>query len=256
MDALHPVLQAHTGLLVLLCALIFRVVHRLLCALPAPKLVRQDAFRSWKWRNLSVSIVHSLLTGVWALTCAVIWPETLYKIQTFYTPLSHLLVCVSTGYFIQDASDILMSGYAKGSWEFLLHHALVICCFSYTLYTQQCISGAVMALFVEVNSITLHLRMILKLASAQSSFVYHINKLVNIFTYITFRLGTQFYLTWFLVINFSEIVHAEYLLTGLMMMNVMMLIYFYRLLRADFFQRRKSYVAQNGTFNTKKFLND
>lgn len=30
-----------------------------------------------------------------------------------------------TGYFVHDATDIIFSGHAKGSWEFLLHHALV-----------------------------------------------------------------------------------------------------------------------------------
>jgi len=32
---------------------------------------------------------------------------------------------LSTGYFIQDAADIIFSGYAKASWEFLLHHFMV-----------------------------------------------------------------------------------------------------------------------------------
>lgn len=29
------------------------------------------------------------------------------------------------GYFVQDAGDIILTGHARGSWEFLLHHALV-----------------------------------------------------------------------------------------------------------------------------------
>lgn len=68
MEALLPVLQRHPGLSVLVCALMFRVAHRLLQNLPVPKVVAVDDFRSWKWRNLSVSMVHSLLTGTWAVT--------------------------------------------------------------------------------------------------------------------------------------------------------------------------------------------
>lgn len=30
-----------------------------------------------------------------------------------------------SGYFVQDAGDIILTGHARGSWEFLLHHALV-----------------------------------------------------------------------------------------------------------------------------------
>lgn len=134
----------------------------------------------------------------------------------------------------------------------------VIWCFLYALYTQLYVAGAVIALFVEVNSATLHLRLMLKLAGAQSTSVYYVNKLVNLFTYVTFRLSTQFYLTWYIIYNFSWLDQAAYFLVSIMVMNIMILIYFYRLLRADFFPRTRSYVGQNGLYNnnSKKFLND
>ncbi|TKS80903.1 Calfacilitin TLC domain-containing protein 1 [Collichthys lucidus] len=97
MDALLPVLKSHPGPSVLVCSLLFRVVHQLLQRLPVPKVVKQNELHSWKWRNLSVSMVHSLLTGAWALICVVVWPETLRNLHSYHTPLSYLLVCVSTG---------------------------------------------------------------------------------------------------------------------------------------------------------------
>uniref|UniRef100_A0A3Q0RKF5 TLC domain containing 1 n=1 Tax=Amphilophus citrinellus TaxID=61819 RepID=A0A3Q0RKF5_AMPCI len=256
MEALLPVLKSHPGPSILVCSLIFRVAHGLLQRLPVPKVVKQDAFRSWKWKNLSVSMVHSLLTGIWALTWYVSFQRTELDIHSYHTPLSYLLVCVSTGYFVHDAGDIILSGHARGSWEFLLHHALVIWCFLYALYTQLYVAGAVIALFVEINSVTLHLRLMLKLAGAQSSSMYRINKLANLFTYVMFRLSTQFYLTWFIIHNYSWLDHGGYFLVSMMVMNIMILIYFYRLLRADFFPRR--YAGQNGMHNnnTKKFISD
>ncbi|XP_061575620.1 TLC domain-containing protein 1 [Cololabis saira] len=258
MEALLPVLKSHPGPSVLVCSLLFRVAHQLLQRLPVPRLVEQDAFRLWKWRNLSVSMVHSLLTGAWALTCVVVWPETLSNIHSYHTSLSYLLVCVSTGYFVQDAGDIILTGHARGSWEFLLHHALVVCSFLYALYTQLYVAGAVVALFVEVNSVTLHMRLMLKLAGAQSSPMYHINKLANLFTYIVFRLSTQFYLTYYITNNYSWLDHGGYFLITMIAMNVMILIYFYRLLRADFFPRSKIFAGQNGTYNnnSKRFLSE
>ncbi|XP_068571549.1 TLC domain-containing protein 1 [Cebidichthys violaceus] len=255
MDALVPVLKRHPGKSVLVFSLIFKVIHRLLQRLPVPKVVKQDDFKSWKWKNLSVSMVHSLLTGSWALTCVLVWPETLSNLHSYHTPLSYLLVCVSTGYFVQDAGDIILTGHARQSWEFLLHHVLVISCFLYALFTELYVAGAVVALFVEVNSVTLHLRLLLKLAGAHSSSTYHINKLVNIVTYMTFRLGTQFYLTWYIVHNYTWLDHGSYFLVAMMMMNVMIMIYCYRLLRADFFSWNKRSVRQNGTpnNNSKKF---
>ncbi|XP_044057142.1 TLC domain-containing protein 1 isoform X1 [Siniperca chuatsi] len=258
MDALLPVLKSHPGPSVLVCSLLFRVAHRLLQRLPVPKVVKENDLRSWKWRNLSVSVLHSLLTGAWALTCVVVWPETLSNLHSYYTPLSYLLVCVSTGYFVQDAGDIILTGHGRGSWEFLLHHALVIWCFLYALYTHLYVAGAVVALFVEVNSVTLHLRLMLKLAGAQSTSMYHINKFANLFTYVTFRLSTQFYLTWYIVHNYSWLDRSGLFLVSMMVMNIMILIYFYRLLRADFFSWNKSSVGQNGTHhnNSRKFLSD
>ncbi|KAK9521072.1 hypothetical protein VZT92_020911 [Zoarces viviparus] len=254
MDALVPVLKRHPGKSVLVFALIFKVIHRLLQRLPVPKVVKQDDWKSWKWRNLSVSMVHSVLTGSWALTCVLVWPETLSNLHSYHTPLSYLLVCVSTGYFVQDAGDIILTGHARQSWEFLLHHVLVISCFLYALFTELYVAGAVVALFVEVNSVTLHLRLMLKLAAVQASSFYHINKLVNIVTYLTFRLGTQFYLTWYIVHNYTWLNQGLFFLIAMMMMNVMILIYFYRLLRADFFWNKRP-VRLNGTQNnnSKKF---
>ncbi|CAG08967.1 unnamed protein product [Tetraodon nigroviridis] len=97
---------------------------------------------------------------------------------------------------------------------------------------------------------------VMKLAGAQSSTFYHVNKLVNILTYVLFRLGTQFYLTWYILNNYSWLEHSGYFLVSLMVMNIMMLIYFYRLLRADFFSQRKSSEKQNGGPGSRKFLSD
>ncbi|KAJ0063766.1 hypothetical protein NL108_006720 [Boleophthalmus pectinirostris] len=258
MEALLPVLRGYPIPSVLVCALLFRVVDQLLQKLPVPKVVQQDKFHSWRWRNLSVSMVHSLITGTWAVTCAVVWPETLQDLHLYQTPLSYLLVCVSTGYFMQDACDIIYRGHARGSWEFLLHHVLVLSCFLYALCTQKYVNGAVVALFVEVNSVTLHLRLLLKLAGAQSTPLYHINKVVNIVTYVIFRLFTQFYLTWFILHNYAKLDHAGFFFFCMMLMNIMIGIYLYRLIRSDFFIRRKSNITENGTHNnnSRKFLTD
>lgn len=248
MDALYSALKSHPGPSVLVFCLVFRLIHRLLKGLPVPKAVKQNEFSLWKWNNLSVSMVHSLLTGAWAWTCVLVWPETVSDLHLFHTPLSYLLICISTGYFVHDASDIILSGHGRKSWEFLLHHVLVISCFSFTLYTEMYVAGAVVALFVEVNSITLHLRLMLKLAAAQYSLLYYYNKFANIITYVIFRLGSQFYLTWYIISNYSQLDQGLYFFVCMMLMNIMMLIYFHRLLCSDFV-RRKRPVGQNGTHN-------
>ncbi|XP_028320287.1 TLC domain-containing protein 1 [Gouania willdenowi] len=255
---METLLKGYPGTVVVLFSLVFRLVYWLLQGLQVPQVVQQDAFRLWKWKNLSLSLVHSTLTGTWAVTCALVWPETLSNLHSFQTPQSYLLVCVSTGYFVHDACDIILTKNARGSWEFLVHHALVIWCFMYALYTEVYVAGAVIALFVEVNSVTLHMRLMLKLLGAQSTPIYYIIKFANLFTYVTFRLSTQFYLTWYIIYNYSWLDHSGYFLASMMAMNAMILVYFYRLLRADFFPRSKKHTGQNGTHNnnSKKFLSD
>lgn len=36
-----------------------------------------------------------------------------------------VLLSPLSGYFVQDAGDIILTGHARASWEFLIHHALV-----------------------------------------------------------------------------------------------------------------------------------
>lgn len=249
MEALLLVVKGHPFLSVLVFALLFRAVGQLIQRLPKSKVVQQDKFHAWRWRNLSLSMVHSFLSGTWAVIGSLVWPETLKDLHEYHTPLSYLLVCISTGYFAQDACDIIYSGFAAGSWEILMHHGLVLGCFLYTLCTEIYVAGAVVALFVEVNSVTLHLRILLKMAEAQSTPLYQFNKVANIVTFVVFRLLPQFYLTWYILHYYSKLDHANFFLFCMMLINIMMIIYFYRLLRSDFFPQRKTNITQNGTHN-------
>ncbi|XP_078404155.1 TLC domain-containing protein 1 [Cetorhinus maximus] len=249
--------QSHPILSILFFALSFKTLRVLLrtqsFTLP-PKQVEGNRTKSWRWTNLSVSLVHSAITGPWALLCVYNSPEMLTEILTFQSSFSYLLVCVSTGYFIQDVADIVMNGQSRASWEFLLHHMLVISTFLYIVLSHHYVAGAVVALFVEINSIFLHTRLLLKLANAQTSQLYHYNKYINVFTYIVFRLSSQFYLTWFMMKNLNVLPNAGYISLSLNIMNIMILVYFYRLVRTDFLRKPKHYL-QNGNNNTK-FVDD
>lgn len=153
-------------------------------------------------------------------------------------------------------ADIIFSGYAKGSWEFLLHHVLVLWCFLYAVFWRSYIAGVVVALFVEVNSVFLHTRLMLKLAGvATTSHLYGVIKLLNLSTYVFFRLGAQFYITSYIIANYSLLEHALCLLVTLVMMDVMMLVYLWRLVRADFCPRQNPHDhCSNG--KSVKFLKE
>lgn len=133
----------------------------------------------------------------------------------------------------------------------------VLSSFLYTLYTQRYVAGAVTALLVEVNSVTLHLRLLLKMAGATSSAAYRLNKVLNICTFVGVRLATQFYVTWYIAANYPRLDHAAFFLASLMAMNVIMLVYLHRLIRSDFLPRAGGpHADRNGTHNSKKFITD
>ncbi|XP_069471419.1 TLC domain-containing protein 1-like [Ambystoma mexicanum] len=258
------VLSPSPTLLVVVFAVAFRFLSRLLHALPVPKLVVRDWTRTWRWRNLSVSMVHSLLTGPGAVLCVLQVPELLTNISEGYSTPAHLLTCISSGYFIVDTADIILNGQSRASWEFLLHHVLVTPPFVFAAFTRHYVAGGVVSLFVEVNSIFLHTRLLLKLSNAQGSTLYQVNKYLNLLTFVTFRLGAQIYLTWYLLSKMVAQHGASFLvassvtdtliLISLSTVDCMIFVYLYRLMRTDFFPRRKTHLVLQE--NHTKFLND
>ncbi|XP_069082300.1 TLC domain-containing protein 1-like [Pleurodeles waltl] len=258
------VLSQSPTLLVAGFALTFKVLSRLLHALPVPRLVEKDWTRTWRWRNLSVSMVHSMVTGLGSVLCVFQVPELLTNISDGYSTPAHLLTCISSGYFIVDTADIVLNGQSRASWEFLLHHVLVTPPFVFAALTRHYVAGGVISLFVEVNSIFLHTRLLLKLSNAQDSAIYQVNKYLNLLTFVTFRLGAQIYLTLYLLSKMLE-QHGAYFLVrskvsdtlilfSLSTVDCMILVYLYRLVRADFLSRPRTRRA--GQEKSTKFLTD
>ncbi|GAA6105627.1 ras-related protein Rab-34 isoform X1 [Tachysurus ichikawai] len=68
MDGWLKEVQRQPLLCVFCSSLAFRLLQTLLKFLPRPHTVNCDQWKSYKWKNLSVSLVHSLLTGTWAVS--------------------------------------------------------------------------------------------------------------------------------------------------------------------------------------------
>ncbi|XP_069801599.1 TLC domain-containing protein 2 [Dendropsophus ebraccatus] len=212
----------------------FRLLNgRLESLLPAPS----SALRNpWKWRNIWTSFVHSLLTGTWALLGFYLHPEMAEDLISTHTRFSHCLIAVSIGYFIHDFIDMLQNQKIHQSWELLFHHTVVITCFGISVLLQRYIGFAVVALLVEINSIFLHLRQILLMANLAKTTVYRLNSLLNLGTYVIFRISTLAWMTRWLVINRDNIPLPTYTIgsVGMAIMTAMNIVLFYRLLRSDF----------------------
>ncbi|XP_040506333.1 TLC domain-containing protein 2 isoform X2 [Gallus gallus] len=155
-----------------------------------------------------------------------------------HPPGAHSLVAVSVGYFLEDFVDMLCNQKLHQSWELLFHHSVVIVCFGIAVLLHQYVGFALVALLVEINSIFLHLRQILLMADLVHTTCYRLNSIINLGTYVVFRIATLAWMTRWLFLNRQHVPLATYTVgtVGMAIMTPMNIILFYRLLRSDFFK--------------------
>ncbi|KAM9853434.1 TLC domain-containing protein 2 [Aulostomus maculatus] len=191
---------------------------------------------AWKWRNICTSFVHSLVTAIWAVLCFFLQPQMAEDLIETHSAFSHALVSFSIGYFIYDFFDMVLNQRLSQSWELLFHHLVVITCFGLSVLSCRYVGFAVVALLVEINSVFLHLRQILRMASLATGTLYRVNSMINLGTYVVFRINTLAWMTRWLVLNRDKVPLLAYTLgsVGMAIMTAMNIVLFYRLLRSDF----------------------
>lgn len=211
----------------------FKLVNNGFSKLPLPESACRNA---WKWRNISTSFVHSFITGIWAVLCFYLHPQMAEDLISTHSVFSHALVSVSIGYFIYDFLDMVVNQKMSQSWELLFHHVVVITCFGISVVSSSYVGFAVVALLVEINSVFLHLRQGLRMADLASSTAYRVNSMVNLGTYVVFRINTLAWMTRWLVLNRDNVPLLAYSVgsVGMAIMTAMNIVLFCRLLRSDF----------------------
>lgn len=123
----------------------------------------------------------------------------------------------------------------------LLPPSQVIICFGIAVLLHQYVGFALVALLVEINSIFLHLRQILLMANLVHTTCYRLNSLINLGTYVVFRIATLAWMTRWLFLNRHNVPPAAHAVgtVGMAIMTPMNVILLYRLLRSDFFKCRE-----------------
>lgn len=219
----------------------FALTHVLLRPLTPASVLKSGAQTTWKWRNICNSLVHSILTGIWAMLSFYWQPKMAEDLIGTHSTSSHLLVSVSVGYFIYDFMDMLLNHRKRSSYELMIHHFFVVLCFGLSMLTRLYIGYSVVALLVEVNSIFLHTRqlMIIQGAPRQHS-GYRLNALLNIGTFLIFRILTLGWMTRWLVVHREEVPVFAYTLgsVGLAVIVLMSIVLFFRILDADFISKK------------------
>ena len=127
-------------------------------------------------------------------------------LQRKFTISSHTLVCFSIGYFLYDAVDMVINHRKRSTYELLLHHGLVILCYSVAVISRQFVAFVALSLIVEVNSVFLHARQLFIITSQpKGSLRYKANALLNVVTFLFFRLILLAYMTCWLASQRSTI---------------------------------------------------
>ncbi|XP_009991615.1 PREDICTED: TLC domain-containing protein 2 [Chaetura pelagica] len=163
-------------------------------------------------------------------------PELSEDLVDTHPPGAHSLVAVSVGYFLEDFVDMLCNQELRQSWELLFHHSVVIVCFGIAVLLHQYVGFALVALLIEINSIFLHVRQILLMANLVHTRCYRLNSLLNLGTYLVFRMATLAWMSRWLLLNRQNVPPGTYAVgtVGMALMTPMNVVLFYRLLRSDF----------------------
>uniref|UniRef100_A0A8R1I141 TLC domain-containing protein n=1 Tax=Caenorhabditis japonica TaxID=281687 RepID=A0A8R1I141_CAEJA len=111
-----------------------------------------------------VSFTHALVSALGCLFSLLTDINYVREPYDYHKQNAEYVFLFSMGYFIYDLLDMYLHGELNSSKEYLVHHSLVITAFSIILFSGRLFGLAMIALLVEVQTVFLHLRTMVRLA--------------------------------------------------------------------------------------------
>ncbi|KAI3785331.1 hypothetical protein L1987_44447 [Smallanthus sonchifolius] len=185
--------------------------------------------------NTCVSLLHSSLTSASVVFILVkqlesnVVDELFEHSQLVNTtwPWAYSALCISCGYFAYDQLDMLLYGLYSG-WipSILLHHFILLGCFTLALYRNVTINYLILTLICELHSIFLHVRKVRRMAGIRDgkSKLVKTEWFLNIVTFLFARLLSHILITLKLVKDASKFekgVELPLALFGMVGMNLL-----------------------------------
>nr|KAF6297159.1 TLC domain containing 2 [Myotis myotis] len=189
----------------------FRGLHWGLQLLPTPASAARDR---WKWQNICVSLVHSLLTGPGALLGLLLYPQMAADPIHGHPPWALVLVAVSVGYFLADGVDMLLNQTLGQAWDLLCHHLAVVSCLGTAILSDHYVGFSVVSLLLELNSACLHLRKLLLLSHQAPSLAFSVASWATLATLALFRLAPLGWMSLWLLQQHHQVPPALVVLGG------------------------------------------
>lgn len=191
---------------------------------------------TWLQHNTLISFIHSSISSILIITAVLRAPE-IHK-----DPLSHSnffnysLLSFSLGYFIWDFYDC-MTNSNSSILGILFHHFIAISFLLVALVPTRNLGYTIYALSLEINSVFLHGRRLLRWFSLPSSheFVSLFVDLCNYITFVLFRFGVIVHGLFMLYIQrnrLGPIVHV-FTVLSVAAIGVLNVVLFFRLLNSQ-----------------------
>jgi hypothetical protein len=144
----------------------------------------------WEIKNLQISFIHSTLSSV-LMTYTLIKKSQMFDDLLLYVCYeSYMAISFSLGYFVYDLFDMYYNNKIVSLWQVTIHHAVCIFICGYNLINLYSLGYMCIGMTMEVNSVFLHARKILKLYGFGDSPTTNLIKFFNFFTFFVFRFGT------------------------------------------------------------------
>lgn len=85
---------------------------------------RKIEFTAWSYRNLQISLIHSVLCSLWLVKVFFVQRNTdiFEDLLNYVSWDTYLLLAFSSGYFLYDFYDIYSNGNVRREWAVCLHH--------------------------------------------------------------------------------------------------------------------------------------
>lgn len=142
-------------------------------------------------------------------------------------PGAQAVLCFSSGYFVYDQVDMLRRHlYNPWAPSLLVHHVVLLVCFTMALYRNVTINYLILTLVCELHSIFLHLRRVLRMASLreEQSWSVRIEWSLNWLTFFTSRIAMHIFITIKLLLDVSKFpsgIEWPLAITGMIGLNIL-----------------------------------
>ncbi|KAH7567922.1 hypothetical protein ACOSP7_009805 [Xanthoceras sorbifolium] len=156
--------------------------------------------------NTSVSLLHSTITSLSVVFILVNqWLRNGSSVMFEHSQLiggawqwAYPALCFSCGYFAYDQWDMLQYRLYSGLIpSILVHHLLLLVCFTLALYRNVTINYLILTLICELHSIFLHVRKVRRMAGIRDarSIIVRVEWVLNWITFIVARFASHILIT-------------------------------------------------------------